>query len=60
MSELIKMSDKSIKGTLHHERKVETDEVENEIVDWILINRLLGISVSSWELIIKACNKIIL
>ena len=28
-----KMSDKSIKSTLHHARKAETDEVENEIVD---------------------------
>ena len=28
-----KMSDKSIKSTIHHGRKVETDEVENEIVD---------------------------
>ena len=41
-------------------KKAETDEVENEIVDWILINRSLGISVSSWELIIKACSKTIL
>ena len=40
--------------------KAETDEVENEIVDWILINRTLGISVSSWELIIKECSKTIL
>ena len=54
--EFIKMSDKSIKSTLHHGRKAETDEVENEIVGWILINRSLGISVSSWELIIKACS----
>ena len=50
------MSDKSIKSTLHYGRKAETDEVENKIVDWILINRSLGISVSSWELIIKACS----
>ena len=55
-----KMSDKSIKNTLVHVRKAETDEVENEIVDWILINRSLGISVSSWEVIIKACSKTIL
>ena len=41
-------------------KKAETDEVENEIVDWILINRSLGISVSSWEVIIKACSKTIL
>ena len=39
LPELLKMSDKSIKSTLHHGRKAETDEVENEIVGWILINR---------------------
>ena len=39
LPELLKMSDKSIKSTLHHGRKAETDEFENEIVDWILINR---------------------
>ena len=50
------MSDKSIKNTLDHGKKAETDEVENEVVDWILINRSLGISVSSWEVIIKACS----
>ena len=33
------MSDKSIKSTPHQGRKAETNEVENEIVDWILINR---------------------
>ena len=53
---VLKMSDKSVKSTLHHGRKGETDEVENEIVDWVLINRSLGISVSSWEVIIKACS----
>ena len=52
LPELLKMSDKSIKSSLHHGRKAETDEIENEIVDWILMNRSLGISVSSWELII--------
>ena len=50
------MSDKSIKSTLHHGGIAETDEEENEIVGWILINRSLGINVSSWELIIKACS----
>ena len=39
LPELLKLSDKSIKSTLHHGRKAETDEVDNEIVDWILINR---------------------
>ena len=56
MPKLLKLSDKSIKSTLDHGRKAETDEVENEIVDWILINRSLGVSVSSWEVIIKACS----
>ena len=50
------MSGKSIKSTLHHGRNAETDEVEKEIVDWILMNRSLGISVISWEVIIKACS----
>ena len=39
LPELLKMSDKSIKSILHHGRRAETDEVENEIVDWILINK---------------------
>ena len=39
LQKLLKMSDKSIKSTLYHGRKAETDVVENEIVDWILINR---------------------
>ena len=39
LPELLKMSHKSIKSTLHHGSKAETDEVENEIVDWMLINR---------------------
>ena len=56
LPELLKMSDKSIKSTLHHGRKAETVEVENEIVDWILINRSLEITVSSWKVIIKACT----
>ena len=55
LPELLKLSNKSIKNTLDHGRKAEIDEVENGIVDWILINRSLRISVSSWEVIIKAC-----
>ena len=30
LPELLKMSDKSIKSTLHHGRKAETDEVEKK------------------------------
>ena len=50
------MSDKSMKSTLDHVRKAETDEVENEIVGWILMNRSLGISVNLWEVIINECS----
>ena len=39
LKELLKMADKSIKSTPYQGRKAETDEVENEIVGWILINR---------------------
>ena len=39
LPKLLKMADKSIKSTPRQGRKAETDEVENEIVDWILINR---------------------
>ena len=56
LPELLKCQKKSIKSTPHHGRNAETDEVENEVVYWILMNRSLGISVSSWELIIKACS----
>ena len=56
LPELLKLSDKSIKSALHYGRKAETEKEENEIVDWILINRSLGISVRSWELIIKVCS----
>ena len=60
LPEFLKMSDKFIKSTLHHGGKAETDEVENEIVGWILINRSFGINVSSWEVIIMTCSKTIL
>ena len=56
LPELLKLLDKSIKSILHHGGKAETDLVENEIVDWILINKSLGTSVSSWEIIIKECS----
>ena len=38
LPDLLKMSDKSIKSTLHHGRKQKL-KVENEIVGLILINR---------------------
>ena len=39
LPELLKMTDKFIKSTFDHGRKAETDEVENEVVGWILMNR---------------------
>ena len=41
---------------LHQGSKPETDDIENDIVKLILINRLLRVSKSSCEVIIKACS----
>ena len=54
--ELIASENKSKKFTVHSGKKAETDSIEAEIVEWILMNRSLGVAVSSWEVIIKACN----
>ena len=35
-------------------QKPETDDIDDEIVKWILVNRKLGITVTSWEVIVKA------
>ena len=35
-------------------QKHETDDIDDEIVEWILMNRKLGITVTSWEVIFKA------
>ena len=56
LPELLAISNKSHKSTLHPGRKPETVDIENEIVEWILMNRSLGVSISSWEVIIKACS----
>ena len=34
----------------------ETDSIEAEIAEWILMNWLLGTTVCSCEVIIKGCN----
>ena len=34
--------------------KPETDDIDDEIVEWLLMNRKLGITVTSWEVIVKA------
>ena len=56
LPELLAISNKSHKSTLHPGRKPETVDIENEIVEWILMNRSRGVSISSWEVIIKACS----
>ena len=37
-------------------KKADTKDIEDELVEWILMNRALGIAVTSWEVIIKACK----
>ena len=37
-------------------KKPETEEIDDEIIEWILMNRKLGIAVTSWEVIVKACS----
>ena len=39
---------------MHSGKKPETDDIDDEIVEWILMNRKLGITVISWEVIVKA------
>ena len=41
---------------VHSGKKKEKDKIEAEIVKRIIMNRSLGITVSSWEIIIKAWN----
>ena len=56
LPELAKVSYKSMNKTLHKWKKANTKEIEDELVEWILMNRLLGIPVTSCELIIKICS----
>ena len=50
------MSSKYKIQTLHKGKMANTKEIEDELVEWILVNRSLGIPVTSWEVIIKACS----
>ena len=47
------MSNKSIKSILEQERKLEIEDIENEIVEWILMNRSLRVLISLLEDIVK-------
>ena len=42
--------------TLHKGKKANTKDIEDELIEWILMNRSLGIAVTSWEVIIKDCS----
>ena len=44
------------KKNLTKRNKVNTKDIEDELIEWILINKSLGIPVTSWEVIIKACR----
>ena len=50
------MSSKSKIKTLQKGKKANTKDIEGELVEWILMNQSLGIPVTSWEVIIKACS----
>ena len=39
---------------MHSCKKPEIDDIDYEIVEWILMNRKLGITVTSWEVTVKA------
>ena len=56
LPELTQMSVKSKTKTLHKGKNEDTKDIEDELVEWILMNRALGIAVTSWEVIIKACK----
>ena len=56
LPDLITQTNKSTKMIMHSGKKPETEEIDDEIIEWILMNRKLGIAVTSWEVIVKACS----
>ena len=38
------------------EKKANTKDIEDELVEWILMNWSLTIPITSWEVIIKTCS----
>ena len=53
LSELTKVSIKSKTKTLHKWKMGNTKNIEDELVEWILMNLSLSIPIISWEVIIK-------
>ena len=35
-------------------RKPETEDIDDEVVEWIFMNKKIGIAITSWEVIVKA------
>ena len=56
LQDLIVQLNKSTKMIMHSGKKTETDDIDDEIVEWILMNRKLGVTVTSWEVIVKASS----
>ena len=50
---LIAMTKKFSKMTIHSGKKPETEDID-DVVEWILMNRKIGIAVTLWEVIVKA------
>ena len=53
VSQLWNMLKKSHKRILHQDKTPKTIDIQNEIVEWKLMNRSQGVSISSWEVLIK-------
>ena len=56
LSQLLDILKKSYKSKLRQGKNPETVDIENEIVELILMNLSLGVSISSMKFIIKACS----
>ena len=46
LPDLITQTNKSTKMIMHSGKKPETEEIDDEIIEWILMNRKLGIAVT--------------
>ena len=45
---------KNSKMAMHSEKKTETEDIDDNVVEWILMNRKIGITVTSWEAFVEA------
>ena len=56
LSELIATENKPKMFTIYLGKRIETGNIETEIIKWIVINRSLCSTVSLWEVIINVYN----